>query len=183
MQSCKKPPKLATLASSCVSASFLLAPGSSHSPPSCALPTPSPSCLFLTLLATCSSSGLCCAHHISSHPSTYFWSGPSGVALRVLGPCSSQQWSPSSASCCVGVVWVDNSFPPATVAPPLCPQIPSLGVLCPGCTVRMSGSTVCKTKTGAVALRGHTIGDQPQGSWKVQEPGPQKHKRSRAPLF
>ena len=62
---------------------------------------------------------------------------------------------------------------PATVAPPLCPQILSLGVLCPGCRVRTSGSTVCKTKKGAVALRGHTIGDQPQGSSKVQEPGAQ----------
>lgn len=166
------------LASSCVSASFLLAPGSSHSPPSCALPD---------TFSLPVSSSLCWLHApclVSAVLITSLHIPPltSGVALRVLVPCSSQQWSPSSASCCVGVCR-QNSFPPATVAPPLCPQILSLGVLCPGCRVRTSGSTVCKTKKGAVALRGRTIGDQPQGSSKVQEPGAQQHECTRAPLF
>ena len=158
MQSCEKPPaELATLASSCVSAAFLLAPGSNHSPPSCALPDPfSPR-----------RSSLCClrAHRISSQPSTHFWSGSEGPC-SVLFTTVVSLLSLRSCGCRLGG---QNSFPSATVAPPLCPQILSQGVLCPGCRVRM-GSTVCKTKRGAVALREHAIGDQPQGSRKVQEP-------------
>ena len=94
------------LASSCVSASFLLAPGSSHSPPSCALPD---------TFSLPVSSSLCWLHAprlVSAVLITSLHIPPltSGVALRVLVPCSSQQWSPSSASCCVGICR-QNSFP------------------------------------------------------------------------
>ena len=141
--------------------------------------TPHPPVLCRTLSPPVSSS-LCClrAHRISSQPSTHFWSGSEGPC-SVLFTTVVSLLSLRSCGCRLGG---QNSFPSATVAPPLCPQILSQGVLCPGCRVRM-GSTVCKTKRGAVALREHAIGDQPQGSRKVQEPRAQSTSALGRPCF
>lgn len=182
MQSCKKPPKLATLASSC-QCFFSAGPGQQPLPTLlCSAHTFSLPCLFLTLLATYpwAWSLLCSSHLFTSLHLLLewsFWSGSEGpwsmfsttvvslLSLLLCGCHLGRQLVSSCHSC-----------------PTFVPTDPKSGCPLSCCTVRMSGSTVCKPKQEQ-ALREHTIGDQPQGSWKVQEPGPQKHKRSRAPLF